>query len=212
MEGFQNEEERMEILQKLFPDVLRKYPKTITQQQASEISCVGVRTIRKWERSGKLPFVPAIDKLLHYHQINLYDLLDYLYAKNCLHDPDGLYMVRLKTFYIEKYKSYPDALLTRDISNMTGYGKTSVIRWLNIGWLKGYTKRSVFRIPKQYLINFVCNPHYRQITRKSKVHKADMQSFLDDLQKSKEALLCQNTNLNSNKSWNIHDAGYTGNL
>ena len=212
MNDFQSDRERLETLQNLFPDAYRKYPKTITQQQAAEISRVDVQTIRQWEKSGDLPFVPAVDRLLHYHQIKLDDLLALLYTRRCLHDPQSLYMVRLRQFYIQKFKDYPEALLIRDVVVMTGYVKTTVVNWTNHGWLKGYNRGRIYRIPKRYLIDFVCGPYYRQIIRKSKAHKADMQSFLEIHQESKEASSCQNISSNSSKSWSTHDAGYTGNL
>ena len=212
MTEFLNEKERTETLRILFPDVYRKYPKTITQQQAAEISQVDVQTIRKWEQTGSLPFVPAVDRLLHYHQIRLDDLLALLYSKRCLHDPQSIYMVMLRQFYVQKYRDYPEALLIRDVIEMTGYVKTTVVNWMNHDWLKGYNRGRVYRIPKRYLINFVCGPYYRQIIRKSKVQRADMQSFLEIYQESKEASSCQNISLNSSKSWSTHDAGFTGNL
>jgi len=212
MDDFQNDRERMETLQNLFPDVYRKYPKTITQQQAAEISQVDVQTIRQWEQSGDLPFAKVVDRLLHYHQIKLDDLLVSLYKRRCLHDTQSFYMARLRQFYIRKYKDYPEALYIRDVVAMTGYVKTTVVGWMNKGCLKGYNRGKIYRVPKKHLIDFVCGSYYRQITRKSKVQKADMQSFLEELQKFKEASSCQNTSLNSSKSWSTHDAGYTGNL
>jgi len=195
MDDFQSERERVETLHSLFPDAYQKYPKIITQQQAAEISRVDTQTIRYWEQSGDLPFTPAVDRLLHYHQIKLDDLLALLYKKRCLHNPQSLYMASLRQFYIQKYCEYPEALYIRDVVCMTGYVKTTIVNWMNHGWLRGYNKGRTYRIPKSYLIDFVCGSYYRQIIRKSKAHKADMQSFLEELRKYKEASSCQNTNL-----------------
>ena len=207
-----NDNERADTLHNLFPDVYRKYPKTITQQQAAEISQVDVQTIRAWEQFGDLPYTPAVDRLLHYHQIKLDDLLALLCEKRCLHSPQSIYMVMLRQFYVQKYRDYPEALLIRDVVEMTGYVKTTVVNWVNHGWLKGYNRGRVYRIPKRYLIDFACGPYYRQIGRKSKAQRADMQSFLEIYHKSKEASTCQNISLNSSRSWSTHDAGSTGNL
>lgn len=184
MEDFQNEKERMETLLKLFPDILLKYPRTITQQQAAEICQVDVQTIRQWEKSGDLPFISTVSGLIHHQQIRLDDLLTCLYIKKCLHEPDSFYISKLRQFYVNKYKSYPEALKIHDVVVMTGYVKTTVVNWMNNEWLKGYNRGRVYRIPKKYLIDFVCGSYYRQIIRKSEIQKADMQSFLEELKRS----------------------------
>jgi len=186
MEDFKNEKERSETLLKLFPDIFQKYPQSISQQQAAEICQVSVQTIREWEKSGDLPFVPMIDRLLHYHQIRLYDLLTCLYIKECLHDPESFYMKQLRRFYTHKYKNHSDMLLIKDVAVITGFGKTTIVNWMNNGRLKGYNKGRIYRIPKIYLIDFVCGSYYRKIIRKSKIQKADMQSFLEELRKFKD--------------------------
>jgi DNA-binding XRE family transcriptional regulator len=184
MSDFQNDKERLDTLKKTFPDIYEKYPKTVTQQQAAEICRVDIQTIRHWEKSGDVPFVPAVNKLIHYHQIRLDDLLTCLYIKNCLHESGSLYMKTLRQYYIRKFIDFPDALLIRDIVAMTGYVKTTAVYWMNLGYLKGYNRGRTYRIPKKYMIDFVCGTYYRQIKRKSDVHKADMQSFLEELKKT----------------------------
>jgi transcriptional regulator with XRE-family HTH domain len=185
MDDFKDEKERSEIFIKLFADILEKYPQIISQQQAAEICQVSVQTIREWEKSGDLPFSPKIDKLLHYHQIRLDDLLTCLYIKECLHDSESFYMKQLRKFYTHKYKTHSDMLLIRDVVVITGFGKTTVVNWMNNGRLKGYNRGRIYRIPKIYLIDFVCGSYYRKIIRKSKIQKADMQSFLEELKELK---------------------------
>jgi transposase len=181
MEDFKNEKERNTILQKLFSDVYIKYPHTVSQKQAAEICQVNVQTIRKWEKDGELLFTRIIDGSIHYQQIKLDDLLACLYKKECLHDAESVYMKKLRQFYARKYKDYPEALLVRDVVAMTGYVKTTVVNWMNSGHLKGHNKGKIYRIPKKYLIDFVCGSYYRQIKRKSNIQKVDMQNFLEEL-------------------------------
>jgi len=184
MEDFKNENERTKILQKLFSDIFQKYPQIISQQQAAEICKVDVQTIRKWEKSGNLPFIPTVDGLLHYHQIRLDDLLTCYYIKQCRHDSESFYMTKLRQFYNQKYKNYSEILYIRDVVAMTGYVKTTVVNWMNKEWLKGYNKGKIYRIPKQNLIDFVCGSYYRQITRKSKVQKTDIENFTEEMKNS----------------------------
>ena len=184
MEDFQNEKERLYTLKKTYPEVYKEYPDLITQQQAAEICGVDVQTIRKWEKSGDLPFTTAVNRLIHYQQIKLDDLLTCLYVRGCLHEPNSIYMMKLRQFYTKKYKDYPDGLLIRDVAAMTGYVKTTVVNWMNKGHLRGYNRGKIYRIPKKYLIDFVCGSYYRQIIRTSEIHKADMQSFLEEFIKT----------------------------
>ena len=188
MEYFRDEKERLETLLKTFPDIFLKYPKTITQQQAAEICNVDVQTIRNWEKSGDLSFVPKFNRLIHYQQIKLEDLLTCWYIKQFLHEKDSIYISMLRKFYTQKYINYPGALYIRDVVYMTGYSKSAIVNWMNNDWLKGYNRGKTYRIPKKYLLDFVCGTYYQQIRRKSEIHKIDMESFMGKFEKRKKKL------------------------
>jgi transcriptional regulator with XRE-family HTH domain len=184
MDSFDNKDERSRTLRKIFAEVYKQYPLFVTQQEAAKICNVDNQTIRKWEKDGGLPFTKAVDKLLHFHQISLDDLLGYFYEKNCLQDSENPYVIEMRRFYEQKYKDFPDRLYVKDVATMTGYVKQIVAEWMHNGHLKGYNRGKPFLIPKKYLIDFVCGPYYRRIIRKSNVHKTDMQSFLEQLRET----------------------------
>jgi len=181
MDSFNNKVGRSGMLREIFPEVYEQYPLFVTQQEAAKICNVDVQTIRKWEKDGELPFTKAVDRLLHFHQILLDDLLGYFYEKNCLQDSENPYIIKMRQFYEQKYKDFPDRLYVKDVAKMTGYVKSIVVEWMHNGHLKGYNRGKPFLIPKKYLIDFVCGPYYRRIIRKSRTHIADMKRFQNEL-------------------------------
>ncbi|HML33417.1 hypothetical protein [Sporomusa sphaeroides] len=184
MNSFNNSKERSKMMREIFAEVYEQYPLFVTQQEAAQICNVDIQTIRKWEKDGELPFTKAVDRLLHYHQILLDDVLGILYERNCLQDSEDPYVMKMRRFYEQKYKSVPERLYVKDVADITGYVKQMVARWMHNGHLKGYNRGKPFLIPKRYLIDFVCGPYYRRIIRKSSVHKSDMQSFLEEFNRS----------------------------
>ena len=73
----------------------------------------------------------------------------------------------LRLYYIELLSDYPDVLTTQVVSEITGYGKTSINNWCNQGHIKSFRKNNVNHIPKVYLVEFFCSTYFRTITRKS---------------------------------------------
>ena len=83
----------------------------------------------------------------------------------------------LRLYYIELLSDYPDVLTTQVVSEITGYGKTSINNWCNQGHIKSFRKNNVNHIPKVYLVEFFCSTYFRTITRKSPWHIRTLQGF-----------------------------------
>ena len=83
----------------------------------------------------------------------------------------------LRLYYIELLSDYPDVLTTQVVSEITGYGKTSINNWCNQGHIKSFRKNNVNQIPKVYLVEFFCSTYFRTITRKSPWHIRTLQGF-----------------------------------
>ena len=83
----------------------------------------------------------------------------------------------LRLYYIELLSDYPDVLTTQVVSEITGYGKTSINNWCNQGHIKSFRKNNVNHIPKVYLVEFFCSTYVRTITRKSPWHIRTLQGF-----------------------------------
>ena len=83
----------------------------------------------------------------------------------------------LRLYYIELLSDYPDVLTTQVVSEITGYGKTSINNWCNQGHIKSFRKNNVNHIPKVYLVEFFCSTYFRTITRKSLWYIRTLQGF-----------------------------------
>ena len=83
----------------------------------------------------------------------------------------------LRLYYIELLSDYPDVLTTQVVSEITGYGKTSINNWCNQGHIKSFRKNNVNHIPKVYLVEVFCSTYFRTITRKSPWHIRTLQGF-----------------------------------
>ena len=83
----------------------------------------------------------------------------------------------LRLYYIELLSDYPDVLTTQVVSEITGYGKTSINNWCNQGHIKSFRKNNVNHIPKVYLVEFFYSTYFRTITRKSPWHIRTLQGF-----------------------------------
>ena len=83
----------------------------------------------------------------------------------------------LRLYYIELLSDYPDVLTTQVVSEITGYGKTSINNWCNQGHIKSFRKNNVNHIPKVYLVEFFCSTYFRTITCKSPWHIRTLQGF-----------------------------------
>ena len=181
MEDSKNKTERPVSLQKLFPDIYASSPEYLTQQQAAEICQVSSKTIRGWQEQKKLPS-PKNGKMPgNRHQIKLDDAVICLLERKWSQETYNLFPAALKAFYTKNYRAFPDGLLTRDVIAMTGYNHNLVYKWIQNGYLKCYSGGNKHRIPKKYLIDFVCGPHFQGIERKSCVHKADIRSFMNNI-------------------------------
>lgn len=87
----------------------------------------------------------------------------------------------MRQFYEAALKHYPDVLTTKQISEFTGYGESSVVRWCNKQQLKSfYIKRRLF-IPKEYLIDFLVSWHFIGISVKSHTHKIQDEQIINIL-------------------------------
>lgn len=65
----------------------------------------------------------------------------------------------LRNFYQKEFAKEPDCLYARDIVALTGFSISSVRAWITAGDLKAYSY-GIHRIPKEYLIDFVCSSRY----------------------------------------------------
>ena len=162
----------------LYGDIINKYPPLVNQRQMAEICKTTVTTVRTLMKNSEIPYQKRNDRLLHWYEIKLNDVLKYLYEKDCRQEANSSFMVELKRFYKEQLIKYPDVVTVQDVVKITGYSDTAVVNWVNRRLLQAYRGKK-YKIPKIYLIDFLCGVYYRQITRKTKIHNDTMQIFFN---------------------------------
>ena len=163
----------------LYGDIIEKYPPFVNQKQMAKICKITVSTVRTLIKNSEIPFKKRNEKLLHWYEIDLNDALKYLYEKECRQEIKSPYMVKLRNFYKKHLITYPDVLTVKEAMEITGYSDTAIENWVNKDLLCAY-KGTKFKIPKVYLIDFLCGVYYRQIRRKTLIHKETMQIFLSE--------------------------------
>ena len=171
-------------------------PEIITKDQLYRICHISKSTALYLLQSGKIPCEYSGKKTRCY-KIRKADVITYLEERKVFPESysapagwySGKYPVKMKleisktalehlqVYYTELLVDYPDVLTTQVVSEITGYGKTSINNWCNKGYIKSFKKNNVNHIPKVYLVEFFCSTYFRTITRKSPWHIRTLQGF-----------------------------------
>jgi len=160
-----------------YPEISECYPEYITQKQMYEICGVCKTTVYMAERSGAVPYEKEVCRLIHTHRIKLLDALAFKYNREYGYRQDDEYISYLRRFYIKRLKRFPDVLTVKDISEITGFVKQSVQRWIGRSYLKAFVKQRSFHVPKESLIDFLVSPTYNAIQDKSGKQVMTLQEF-----------------------------------
>lgn len=142
-------------------------PDIITKDQLYRICHISKSTALYLLQSGKIPCEYTGRKTRCY-KIKKEDVIAYLENRKVFPEsysaPAGWYkgdytaqmeeqvppIVRehLRLYYTELLSGYPDVLTTQTVSNITGYGKTTINNWCNQGHIKSFRKNNVNHIPR----------------------------------------------------------------
>ena len=90
-------------------------------------SChISKKTAYKLIKSGRIKATKRICGLLHYYEIPISEIsrLEKIRGNICKLDKDEIRKVR--KYYSEKLKKYPDIVFSEDVQLITGYAKESV--------------------------------------------------------------------------------------
>ena len=160
-----------------YPEISSCYPEFITQKQMYEICGVCKSTAYIAEQHGTIPYEKEANRLIHTHKIKLLDALVFKYRREHGYRHDDEYISYLRRFYNKRLKGFSDVLMVADISEITGFTKQSVQRWIRREYMKAFTKNRGFHIPKECLIDFLVSPAYNAIQDKSDKQIATLQDF-----------------------------------
>ena len=78
----------------------------------------------------------------------------------------------MRRWYENLLARQPDVLDAHQIARITGYGARTVSHWCNEGRLKAFSHQHTYKVPKEWLLEFLTSEDYNSITRKSKEHYA----------------------------------------
>ena len=89
----------------------------------------------------------------------------------CLSQPEA--QKEVYRYFEKKFSSFPEALTTALVAQMTGYGRNAVNHWIQAGHLKLYSRGERI-IPKAYLLEFCCSRYYIRLCSITPDHEEDM--------------------------------------
>lgn len=78
---------------------------------------------------------------------------------------------KLRTYYNNAFKKYNDDILdVGQVSEITGYGRTTITSWIRKGKLETLLVPGKYQIPKALLMKWLLSSQYNSIEYKSKSH------------------------------------------
>jgi excisionase family DNA binding protein len=184
---------KYEYLYKLYPPVINK-------DQFYRICNVSKKTAAHLLDNGLVPCINSGKKTRKY-KINLEDVIVYLETRE--EDPGqfaapyGWYKTKMKPgtkrlvlskdnirkiklYFKNLISVYPDVMSVNQVSDVTGYSTTTILKWISKGMLKCFNMGNRFVVPKTYLMEFLSGPDFMQTLVHSKYEKERLMKFLDE--------------------------------
>lgn len=189
-------QKRTTELEKEIAATLAAYPDPMSRTDFRKACHIGTRTSIYLLQSGLVPCYNT-GKRTRCYQIAKADVADYLrrraadparytppsgwYKNYPNHKPPENALVRrleltgprrkkLRSRLAKQLAKAPDVLTLQQICDITGYNRHTVSRWCTEGRLKPSMKTPTFRVPKVWLLDFLCSDDYNNICRKSRKH------------------------------------------
>ena len=172
-----------------YSELLQQFPEYMTKNQMYKVCHISKKTCLFLLENG---LVPCIDsgKQTRRFKIETNAVVHYLEDRELRPElyrpPEGFYkkkqselnralteddLLIMRQFYEAALKHYPDVLTTKQISEFTGYGESSVVRWCSKGYLQHFFIKQKYLVPKIYLLDFLISWNYIGISVKSAKHK-----------------------------------------
>lgn len=164
------------------------YPEFVTQKEMCAILGVCKSTGYAIQKRGIIPFEYENTPQGRRQQIKVADILAFQKKQTQFNKSESAFMNALLQYFNKQLYAYPSVLTVSDIMQFTGYAKTTINNWITCGTLnalqyKGkkiksfkYGRGSI--VTKECFVEFAASPYYRNIRRKSKLHKEQEQEYL----------------------------------
>ena len=143
-----------DALERQIQDLLATYPDPMGRTGFRKACRIGTRTSIYLLQSGLVP-CENTGKQIRCYKIAKADVAAYL-----------------RRWYERLLARQPDVLDTHQIARVTGYASRTVSRWCTEGRLKAFPYQHTYKVPKEWLLEFLTSEDYNSITRKSKAHYA----------------------------------------
>lgn len=164
-----------------------RYSEYMTQKEMAAMLTICKSKIYALQKSGQLPFEYDSTAKGRQQQIKATDIMRYQYERMCFNEIDSEFTDMLRNYFEKRLKASPKLLITADIQRFTGYVKTTVNNWIERDLLKAlcYQNQRIKSpqlgkgtlITKEAFIDFLASPYYRNIVRKSALHKEQEQDY-----------------------------------
>lgn len=171
----------------------QRYPEYVTQKEMCAILGICKSTGYALQKRGIIPFQYENTPQGRRQKINVADVLSFLSNQEQFNKSESIFTNSLIQYFTKKLCNYTSILTVSDIIQFTGYAKTTVNNWISRDILHAmqyngkkvksfvYSRGSI--ITKECFIEFVVSPYYRNIRRKSKIHREHeleyLQFFMD---------------------------------
>ena len=173
-------------------------PDILTKEQFYQICHISKDTARYLLQSGKVP-CKYTGKRTHCYQIRKEDVKAYLHSRGICPEnytaPPGWYgtqcknstgmprmlsaqtLKKLHSYYTALLVSCPDVMSVTEITDLTGYHKTTVNNWCCKKLVPYFTRHRMNYIPKAALVKFFCSEDFRTISHKTRWHIHTLRDF-----------------------------------
>ena len=172
---------------------LDQYEDILTKEQMRIVCHISKRKAMYLLQSGLIPCINT-GKKTHTYLIKKTDIENYLrdrevnpwrYAvsypkqasatdrsriKNTLYIVDVIQHQNMWTYYNNQLIPYPALMNVTQVKSFTGYGENTIRNWINKGILRYLDCIAGWRIPKTWLLQFLCSEYYNKISRKTPRH------------------------------------------
>ena len=175
---------------------LNAYPDIMTKEQMRIVCHISKRKATYLLQNGLVPCVNT-GKKTHTYLIRKSDIQVYLQNRMVrpeTYDPcsakpnvhlqlsDRVSSDQMQRFYTTLTAHYPNLMTVAQVSELTGYSGHAVQNWIRNGHLRCFDCIGGWRIPKVWLIDFLCSHYCNGIARKSLRHLSYLAQLLQELQ------------------------------
>jgi len=173
------------------------YPPVITKDQFYRICNISKKTAAHLLDNGLVPCINS-GKQTRKYKIKLEDVIEYLEAREkdprryaapsgwykIYHNPDDNALVmtsenirKISAHYLKQLSKYPDVLSVNQLSSLTGYSTTTILKWINKGAIKYLNMGNRYLVPKEWLLEFLAGPEFMKARIPSKYGKEKIEKI-----------------------------------